>query len=211
MYDPKDVFTADEIKLLNRFALSISNSMIPLHLKDHYYTSSGKTWDIDTYTHGAAKCLAMGQDDFRAYYDSKIHEDLAMCSNLGLFYRLVYDYKVKSFQKLKEHAGFADRIFVVEAGRGIDVLLASFVKKWANIAAYDQDKSVLWEMQKFFAGELSLPFTGLQINTFNHNFGSMNERTIIFGTCHNLTADIKKQIVENKNLLAILDGDVYGD
>ena len=74
--------------------------------------------------------------------------------------------------------------------------------------AYDLDKSVLHEMQKYFAGELRLPFTALQINTFNYNFASINEKTVIFGTCHNLTDNIKEEILGNGNLIAILDGEV---
>jgi len=208
MFNPKHVFTEQEIRQIQLFGISINNSMIPLDLKDHYMTNSGRMWDIDTYTHGVCKCLTMDHDDFLNYYQSKRHDDSTMCSNLPLFFKLVHDYKVPSFQKLKTVCHFADRILVVEAGRGIDVLLASMVKKWQSIEAYDLDKSVLVEMKRYFAGDLGLPFKGLQISTFLYNFGSINEKTIIFGTCHNLTEEIKRQILENKNLIAILDGEI---
>lgn len=208
MYDPIRIFTETEINQIKRFGISISNSMIPLEYKDHYTTKSGKIWDIDTYIHGVCKCLSMPHSEFLNYFKTKEYEDNTMCSNLELFFKICYTYKVNSFLKLKEICDFADSVFIPEAGRGIDVLLASFVKEWKLITAYDQDKSVLVEMRKYFAGELRLPFQALQINTFLFNFASINERTIIFGTCHNLNEDIKKQIVNNKNLIGILDGEV---
>lgn len=208
MYNPRDFFTEQEIRQIQLLGISIGNNIIPLEYKDHYMTSKGQMWDIDTYIHGVCKCLSMTNEEFLKYYETRKYDDNTMCSNLELFFKICYQYKVNSFLKLREVCDFADHIFIVEAGRGIDVLLASFVKKWNTIDAYDQDKSVLFEMNKYFRGQLNLPFFPLQINTFDFNFGSINEKTIIFGTCHNLNDSIKKQIKENGNLLAILDGEI---
>jgi hypothetical protein len=207
MYDPNKIFTIDEIRQLRRFAMSISNSMIPLQYKDWYYLDSGQIWDIDTYCAEAARCLAMSEKDFSNYFELKKNDDNRI-GNLDLFLKICYEYKVNSFVKLQSICHEASEIIVCEAGRGIDVLLTSFVKPWHRIVAYDQDKSVLYEMKKYFKGELGLPFEVQQINTINYDFSGINERTIIFGTVHNVNADKKKEILGNTNLIGLLDGEV---
>lgn len=209
MYDPRVVFTEEEIFKIRMLGISIKNNIIPLQYKDWYTTKSGKIWDIDTYQHGACKCLTMTEPEFLEYFETLKYDDNVCCSNIEILTQICYDYKVRSFQKLKTVLDFADDILIVEAGRGVDVLLTSFVKQWKTITAYDQDKSVLHEMTNYFAGELRLPFIARQINTFDFNFRAINERTIIFGTCHNLDEKIKAQILENGNVLAIMDGEIW--
>lgn len=211
MYNPKDVFTDEEIKKIQLFGISIANNMIPLEYKDHYMTAKGQMWDIDTYIYGVCKCLTMREDDFLCYYESTLYNSNTMCSNLEIFFKLVYEYKVKSFLELKNLDQSFDSLLVCEAGRGIDVLLAVLARgeqPWKRIEAYDLDKSVLFEMKKYFCGEMKLPFYPLQISTYNYQFSSINCRTVVFGTCHNLTEDIKDQIRGNKNLIGVLDGEV---
>lgn len=205
MYDPKIYFSDEEIRQLRLLGASIRNNVIPIQYKDHFFWGNGQMWDIDTYTAECCQCLALPEDDYEEYLRPLRLSEITV--NIEIMKRVCYNYKVNSMIKLCSICDFADTAIICEAGRGIDVLLASFVKPWRRIIAYDQDKGVLHEMKKYFRGELGLPLETMQIRSENFNFRGWGEKALVFGTCHNVDGNKFQEIKENDNLCAVFDGE----
>lgn len=206
MYTPDQYFTEEEIVQLRRLGVSIRNNIIPLQYKDFFHFKTGQIWDIDTYSAEACLCLSLGEFGYRRHFELiEFNENTV---GFALLKKVCYEFKIQAFLKLKESAGWSDNIIICEAGRGVDVLLAKFVKNWKHMIAYDLDKSVLFEINKYFRGELGLPLETKQIHTEMYPFASINEKTIIFATCHNVSENKRQEILDNPNLIGILDGEI---
>ena len=84
-------------------------------------------------------------------------------------------------------------------------MLASLVKKWKKIICYDNNEFMLGEVNKYFKDGLSLPIETVHTNSYVFDF-DYKEPTIVIGNLLKLTPDRKEEIKNNKNILAIFNG-----
>lgn len=113
------------------------------------------------------------------------------------------DYKLNMIKILKEYSNFSDELFVCEVGRGIDILLASFIKKWKKIICYDINPFILEKVNSYFK-ELSIE--SFRVNSGDFDFSKIDERVILLANQCRLGKKCTEDIKNNPNILAIIDG-----
>lgn len=208
-YDPKNYFTADQIKELRLFGAWVESHPLPIDQQQTMNGNDGFCWSIDLYSKEVARCLTMMEEEYREYNKSKQHE-FWQIRDIEYFLKIVYQYKLPSLQLLTDHRDFSDYLLVPESGRGIDILLCSFIKRWKRIKTYDEDKATVAACSDYLATRLRLP-VAIYVGTHDKLVYDFTEKCIVFATNHNILADKQKEIIANKNILPILNGEILGE
>lgn len=165
-------------------------------------------WDSDYWTREVIRYLIDGDEKFRRESPPsylKGNASFVMNQTQG-----DCDFKVKMVKLLEENKDFGDTYYVCECGWGIDILLGAAVKDWKKIIAYDHNKYMIPEIQKFF-DEIGLPVEVNWDSSASIDFAGMKEKTILTGNHIQIPVKKFKGILSNPNLLFIVYGEHLKD
>jgi len=148
------VFTDAENRALRDLAQGIIWSPLPL---DHQecQAEGNFRWCADWWTIEICKFFFLGE---RVYMDEKPPRRLQYNPLFSKeFVQRTAGMKLDMLSALRSQPTLSGTLVVCEAGRGADILLASFVKKWDRIVAYDNSPYVVAVTLPYFRDKLLLP------------------------------------------------------
>jgi hypothetical protein len=109
-------------------------------------------------------------------------------------------------EELKKNKDFADTLYVCEVGRGIDILLASFVKEWKKIICFDMNQLEIDEVNIYFKEKMGLPIETFVANSGGIDFSKLDEKMIILANHTRLGKPQMETMKSKDNLIAIIEG-----
>lgn len=122
---------------LEKFIKHLEDNPV-LPLKNQECCGIGKNfWCADWWTIETAKCLLYGENVYRdSNLSSRFNNNRNFSKNniIGDANR-----KLKMVEILKNHLNLTDSILVCEVGRGLDILIAEYLKSWETIYCYDSN------------------------------------------------------------------------
>lgn len=210
MYDPNDYFTPEQIKSIRLLGAHIEAHPVSVDYQQTMCGEAGYMWSADLYTKEMCRCLSLKEEEWDEY--NHAHRfDFWQIADPVYFKIICHQYKINTFLQLKERKNFSEKVWVVESARGIDVLLASFVKDWEEIRFTDQNISMVAETMRYMKSIVKNQLVPWQIDNENLPFESIGEPTIVCSTNHNILKEKQKEILGNGHILAILNGEVLGE
>ncbi len=197
------MFTPEQIRELKIFNQSITMSPLPID-KQEARTDGKHMWCADWWTIEVLKCLFNGEQGYRLDPPPNRLKNNYLWSQEEIIKNA--NAKIRMLDLLRENKDFSDTVFICEVGRGIDVLLASFVKPWTKIVCYDNNEYVLGAMELYFKEKLGLPIQHFRVNSGDFDFNTITEKVIMLVNVA-MMGGKQKDIIKNKsNILAIIDG-----
>lgn len=157
----------------------------------------GHAWCADWWTIEMCRCFILGDEEFEKT-PSLYLEHNSLESKIEIIHEL--ELKKKMMITLEKYKDFSDRILFCEVGRGIDIVLAKQIKDWKQITCYDNNQFVVEKVCKYFP-EVNCSY----ISTDNFDFSGISEPTILIAHKTRIR-NRKKEVIDNKNLLKIIDG-----
>jgi hypothetical protein len=170
------MFNKDQEEYLKRFVQYTLDSLIPLHQQEA--CGSGKDfWCCDWWSIEVIKCLFLGIETYEKdppprrllnnhnFSKEQIEEDCRI--------------KLKLYQYLLDRRDLADVFITGEAGRGIEIALASLVKPWKKILCYDSNALYGPVIVNFFRGRHNLPVEFIPCSTLNYPFETIDSPYIL--------------------------------
>ena len=110
-----------------------NDTQLPFDKQEHTI-DNGMHWTCDMWSMEVLRYLSLGESYLTAPYPDylawKTPEFASLMKKYG-------DRKIATNTRLREASHLSNNIVVCEIGRGIDVLLSTFVKKWDSIICYD--------------------------------------------------------------------------
>jgi len=199
------MFTENEIQKIKDLQIEIATNQLPID-KQEAQEQNGFYWCSDWWHIEVCKCLISGHLKYR--------EELPPLHGInnplwGMEQAITaVDYKLNMLKTLKEETSSLDILFICEVGRGIDIILASFIKDWKKIICYDINPYILEKMNSYFKDKLGFPIESFRVNTGDYDFSSINENVALVA---NQCRFDKKQFDEIKSsyfIKAVIDGEV---
>lgn len=197
------MFTPQQLLDLRIFTQSITMRPVPID-KQEAVRNGKDIWCADWWTIEVLKCLFNGEAVYRVdpppnrLKNNKIWSMEQIVSNANQ--------KLQMMKLLEENKDFSDTLYVCEVGRGIDILLASFIKPWKKIVCYDTNEYILKEMELYFKDKLGMPIESFKMNSGNFDFNTITEKVIMLANIVKAGEPQKKIIKEKENIFAIFDG-----
>lgn len=116
--------------------------------------------------------------------------------------------RIAMFKTLEEVKDSTDNILFCEVGRGIDIILANWIKKWKRILCYDENPHCGEYIKTFFKEKLKINAEFVQANTGGYPFEDVNEPTILIAN-HGMEKTgfgdmFIKRVSANKNFVKII-------
>lgn len=197
------MFTPEQIRELKIFNQSITMRPIPID-KQEAARKGKDIWCADWWTIEVLKCLFNGEETYRLDPPPNRLKNNKIWSMEQII--TSKNFKMNMMKLLEENKDFSDTLWVCEAGRGIDILLASFVKPWKKIVCYDSNEYILEEVNLYFKDKLGLPVETFRMNSGNYDFNQITEKVIMVANiCRH--GEAQKAVIKNRgNILAIFDG-----
>jgi len=197
------MFSPEQIRALKIFNQSITMRPIPIDQQE--VIRNGKDiWCADWWTIEVLKCLFNGEEMYRADPPPNRLKHNKLWSMEQIV--TAKDAKLGMLKLLGENKDFSDTLWICEVGRGIDILLASFVKPWKKIVCYDSNEYILEEVNLYFKGQLGLPIETFRMNSGNFDFNTVTEKVVMVANITRL-GEPQKELIKNKdNILEIFDG-----
>jgi hypothetical protein len=197
------MFSPEQIRALKIFNQSITMRPIPIDQQEA--VRNGKDiWCADWWTIEVLKCLFNCEEMYRLDPPPNRLKHNKIWSMEQII--TAKDAKLGMLKLLEENKDFSDTLWVCEVGRGIDILLASFVKPWKKIVCYDNNEYILEEVNLYFKEQLGLPVETFRINSGNFDFNTVTEKVVMVANITRL-GEPQKELIKNKdNILEIFDG-----
>lgn len=197
------MFTLEQIRELKIFNQSITMRPIPID-KQEAVRKEKDIWCADWWTIEVLKCLFNTEPVYRLdpppnrLKNNKIWSMEQIVSNAN--------HKLQMMKIMEENKDFSDTLFICEVGRGIDLLLASFIKPWKKIVCYDNNEYILEEVNLYFKDKLGLPVETFRMNSGNYDFNAVTEKVIMIANITRMGEEQKALIKTKENILPIFDG-----
>jgi hypothetical protein len=116
--------------------------------------------------------------------------------------------KLATFEALQQVKDSADNLFVCKVGRGLELVLANFVKKWNKVLCYDDNKFYGELLNSYFVNQLRMNIEFTNCSTAKYPFENIRENTILVANGTRINID---EILTNKHIVkAIINGELYG-
>jgi hypothetical protein len=196
------MFTENEKLELIALRQEVDSNNLPFDKQEAQKSDEG-FWCSDWWTTEVCRCLVREKDFLTDLPPEKAW-------NNPLWKRedilTAVEYKLKMLEVLKENKDFSEELFVCEVGRGIDILLASFVKKWNKIICYDNNLYMLEKLNGYFNN--TLPINSFKVNSGDFDFSKIDKKVILLANQCRLGKICTEAIRDNPNILAIIDGDL---
>jgi hypothetical protein len=197
------MFTEDQIRQIEDLRFEIEMNQLPID-KQEAKECKGFYWCSDWWHIEVCRCLIVGH---LKYLESIVPERGVNNPIWGASQAVTaVDYKLKMVEALTKVKDFSDTIFICEVGRGVDLLLASFVKQWKKVICYDINPFVLEKFSGYFRNEF--PVESFPANTGDYDFSKVGEKVILIANHCRLGKNNIDAIKANSNILAIIDGEV---
>ena len=164
--------------------------------------SKGDYYTADDWSMEILKCLIMGKEAYlnsppakylrgdKHAHQTKLARDAIRKENM-----------LKVLQTVKDDAR---DLLVCEAGRGIDILLSSMVKKWDTIHCYDSNSHESDEGNLYFKEKLGMPISFVTCNTGLYKFADISRPTIAVANHTMLGRPGATKILNNKNIIHLI-------
>lgn len=109
---------------------------LPKDSVEHNLNNTAYGWDSDLWSIEVVRCLLLGEE---AYLKSPAPEYFHADEAQGLKSQIAQyaQFKIATCQRVMEVANVSNNVIVAEMGRGIDLLLLTFIKNWQRIIIYD--------------------------------------------------------------------------
>jgi hypothetical protein len=147
----------------------IESNQLPFDNQEHNF-DNGKPWTCDMWSIEVLKYL-------------KNTEKFSLYKDYG-------DRKLKVIKELKKIKSLPDNLLVCEVGRGIDILLATFVKNWKRIICYDINPVYGELVVDYFKKIMNISVEFYQANSGDIYF---NNKGLITFRCH--ATDMGKDVL----------------
>lgn len=186
---------AENVNRLRTFIKHLEESQLPFDQIDHLKSGS---WSSDAWTLETCRCLA---DPKR--YNTPLRKKYGMYKpffNVPPIISILNwaERKLKLHAELVRKADQAEHLFVCEAGRGIDVLLALLVKPWKAITCYDYKESHKGPLKAAFK---DFPLEFFTADSGEFDFGSIQRpKTLLIAQGHGIPRSGLQRISDNKNI-----------
>lgn len=200
------MFSQEEIIALKRLNQSIIFRPLPMDRQESQ-RQGNFMWCSDWWHIEVLKCLFHGADTYlgdpppRRLKNNPLYSPSATVETA--------EKKLLMLELLKKYAHFSDTLFICEVGRGIDLLLAYFVKPWKKIICYDNNPYILDEVKLYF-DRFDLPLELIHKNSGDFDFDVFPDKMIMIGNHLKLGEEIKKKLNTRGNILTIFDGEIHG-
>lgn len=197
------MFNEKELISLQLFSQSIIDRSLPFDHQEAVIQGKDR-WCADLWTLEVLRCLILSETVYRNtelpdnLKNNKIFSIEEICT--------AATNKMKMFDLLKKNKEFTDNIFICECGRGVDILLASFIKKWNKIVCYDINPFIREEVNTYFNNYLHLSVESFFANSGDYDFSQINYKTIVLANITRISSEQYQTMLNNNNLLVIVDG-----
>ena len=169
---------------------------------DHIESTS---WTSETCALETARCLLSPnryRPPLRKIYGLKApwFNSIPLLHVFGYAYR-----KAKMHRSLSSVSALSDKLFICEAGRGLELLMANTIKDWSRISCYDHNPIQRQSLLQHFGSQIDC----FDANSLTFDFSSISEETILIADQHNIPESGIKAIQQNEHIAAaIIDGDI---
>lgn len=186
---------AGNVTRLQQFINALEESQLPFDQIDHLARGS---WSSDAWTLETCRCLA-DPKKYKASLRKKYGMYKPYFNSPPIISILNWvERKLKLHAELLRKADQAEHLFVCEAGRGIDVLLALLVKPWKTITCYDYKESHKAPLEAAFEG---FPLKFFTADSREFDFGSIQRpKTLLIAQDHGIPKSGLQRLLENKNI-----------
>ena len=165
----------------------------------------GFFWCLDYWTLEVAKYLFLGKEDYirfpiarRLWGNTLWHKNDIVTDG---------EKKLKTIEALKQIKDSADNLFIVEAGWGLDLLIACTVKKW-HVKCLDSNKHVLSRVESFFATRVHSLQT-IVSNSADYDYSQIDAPTIVIANNPHILLE-RLTGCKNENIKHIIwEGDLH--
>ena len=207
------MFTDQEIRDIRTFIQSVNENLIPIDSQEAV-VKDGNIWCADWWNIECCKCLIYGEDAYRLDPLPRVLKNNPLFEHN--YHVTTAGYKLKMFELLREHKGFADTLLVCECGRGIDILLANMVQSWKKIYCYDHSGESIKQVIKYFKDRLGYPVEAVCSSSWsypeNHlnpkGYAGIDYKMVILANVTKVEPHHREQIKANSNLLGIFNGEL---
>lgn len=164
-------------------------------------------WTADETAIETGKFILLGKED---YYKDPFPLRMYDSEKKPIFRKEEIDsqveYKWRMFENLSKIKDATNNLLICEVGRGIDIVIANYIKKWDSIICYDSNAKVLEKTQLYFSNQKNIIF--IIKNSAFFEFDKIDKPTIIIGNdMHIHPREILS--VENPNIKhIILEGEL---
>ena len=185
---------------LDRLAKFISENMIDFHQQENIEWE-GSRWCVDMWLEETCVAMQMSEAEYLAKPSKYLENSHAAHKNQ---IRAYVTYKRGMIKLLEEHKDYSDTLLVCEVGPGMDIVLANSIKKWKKIICYDSNNLMIERLQRYFTDE------NLETHVVStHSFPFLNiDRPVILVANVTRLADRYRDVLDNKNIFAIVNGEV---
>ena len=164
---------------LMKFTQFVTAYLVPLHEQETIGKVGKDFFCTDWWTIEVAKCLFNGKETYlqdpppwRLRENKNFNKDSIIKDA---------EIRISMFEKLKEIQDSAEQILFCKVGRGIDIILANYMKPWKRILCYDDNPHYGNFFNIYFKDKLNLNIEFTQTDTDGFKFDSINENTILIG------------------------------
>ena len=161
-----------------------------------------RRWCSDWWTIEVLKCLYWTADSYRLDPPpNRLKKNDAFAGGIeGMIVEA--EVKLKMMDCLEKVKDLSDTLYVCEACRGIDILLAYMIKDWSKIIAYDMNQHYVELLPKHFPGK--------NIEVFRANSGDMDfttcikEPVIFIADNHRMGKEGVERAIKSDNTKAVI-------
>jgi len=193
-----DQTISDQLKNFTQF---VTFQLLPLY--DQHHVGKGKDfWCVDWWTIEVGKFLFNGEETYLGDpppYRLRNNKNFAK-------EKIIEDGKVKlaMFETLKKIKDSADTLLVCEVGRGLELILAHFVKKWKKIYCYDYNPLYKDLLDTYFVNQLGMNIVFNNCKTAKFPFEDIEEDTILIASHVQMRKDVAEKILMNDCIVKVI-------
>lgn len=180
---------------------SILDRLIPLKSQE-YIGSEGQWWTADWWSIEVLTCLIEGREAYlKMEPPDYLRGNNTWSRKRITHYNFMKNNMVSILRCVKDDA---DELLVCEVGRGIDILLASMVKKWTNIYCYDSNYHEGGEINLYFKKGLGMPIGFVTSPSSKYKFEDISRSTILVANSTRIGKFRARKLINNKNIVHII-------
>ncbi len=190
------------VEQLKALRQNILDRLIPRVSQEHI-GSEGQWWTADWWSIEVLTCLIEGQKTYLKMESPDYLKGNKTWNRKRIaHYTNMKDNMVSILHCVKDDA---NELLVCEMGRGIDILLASMVKKWDTIHCYDNNYHDGDEVNLYFKKGLHMPINFVTDRSSLYKFADIYKPTILVANSTRIGKIRAKELLANQNIIHIIN------
>ena len=176
---------------------------LPLYVQDHYGDIGTRHfWCSDWWTEELIKCLLIGMVKYREMERPKKLQG----NNKFVPEHIIETARGKwnTMRTIARTKCTCDNLFVCEVGRGIDIIMASFVKHWAKVICYDYITPHGHLIEEYFGERMGIKIDFTTVKSEEYPFDTIDEDVILIANNTKIPWTGGNSIQNNKRILHII-------